>query len=57
MLKQLELQPKQLMTEKEENGNNPKKHGCVIFAAMSQNSTTIVLGWLKESSDNFYENE
>lgn len=30
MLKQLELQPKQLMIEKEENGNT-LKHGCVIL--------------------------
>jgi len=40
MLKQLELQPKQLMIEKEENGNT-LKHGC-DFAAISQNSTTTV---------------
>lgn len=44
MLKQLELQPKQLMIEKEENGNT-LKHGC-DFAAISQNSTTTVwIGW------------
>lgn len=30
MLEQLELQPKQLMIEKEENGNT-LKHGCVIL--------------------------
>lgn len=41
LLKQLGLQPKLLMIEKEENGNTLKR-GCGIFAAMSQNSTTIV---------------
>lgn len=56
MLKQLELQPKQLMIEKEENGNT-LKHGCVILQLCHRIPPQFGLDWLKESSNNFYDNE
>lgn len=56
MLKQLELQPKELMIEKEENGNTLKR-GCVILQLCHRIPPQFGLDWLKESSNNFYENE
>lgn len=56
MLKRLELQPKQLMIEKEENGKT-LKNGCVILQLYVTEFHHNCLDWLKESSNNFYENE
>lgn len=44
------------MIEKEENGNT-LKDGCVILQLCHRIPPQFGLGWLKESSNSFYENE